>query len=295
MIIISEASSRIAPSASSRDLEIYTQAAKLQGFTVYHIPQDFSVCENAENAVCHIPEQAAETPGCWIGYIPTFERYRQIYEALALKNIRLLNSPAEHLLVQQFDKFYPKIAGLTAPSRVIARLGEVKEAVDELGFPVFLKGTVQSVKSDGWKACVAENLADAERIAGRLFSLNDRTRGKVIVRRLVKLRHTRKSAGDFPLGREYRIFVCRDKIVGLGYYWEGADELKNLTALESDRVRQLALKTAKLLAAPYVSIDVGQLENGEWLVIEVGDPQFSGISQIPILELWSNLKNVAGG
>jgi hypothetical protein len=292
MIVISEASSQIAPSASSRDLEVYTEAAKLIGFKVYYIPQDFSVCENAENAIFHIPEQSTQTPGFWIGYIPTFVRYKQIYQALLAKNIRLVNSPGEHILVQEFDKFYPKIAELTAKSKIISNLSEVKAAIDKIGLPVFLKGTIQSVKSDGWKACVAENLEEAKQIAKRLFSLDAGTRGKVIIRQLVKLKHSRKSSADFPFGREYRVFVYQNQIVGLGYYWEGDDELKTLTDSEVETVKQLALKTAKLLNVPYISIDIGQLENSDWIVIEVGDPQFSGISQIPILELWNNLKTV---
>jgi hypothetical protein len=44
----SEASSQIAPSASSRDLEIYPKAVKLIGFKVYHIPQNVSVYSLAE-------------------------------------------------------------------------------------------------------------------------------------------------------------------------------------------------------------------------------------------------------
>jgi hypothetical protein len=290
MIVISEASSQILPSASSRDLAIYSETAKLIGFQVYYIPQDFSVCENAENAVYHIPKQIRETLGCWIGYIPTFEHYQQMFEALLEKNIRLINSPDEHILIQEFDNFYPKISDLTAKSKVITDLKEVKNATVDIGFPVFLKGTIQSIKSDGWKSCVAENLESAELIAKRLFQLIARTRGKVIIRQLVKLRYSQKSSEDFPFGREYRVFIYKNQIVGFGYYWEGDDELKDLSESEKTQVKELALKTATLLDVPYISIDIGQLENGEWIVIEVGDPQFSGISQIPILELWNNLK-----
>lgn len=292
MILISEASDQIEKSASSRDLENFTRTAELIGFKVYYIPQDFSVCENAENAVAHIPLQEKETVSFWIGYIPDFQRYEDIYKALLEKNIRLVNSPEEHILIQQFDNFYPLIAEFTAKSKIISSVKEVQNAVDEIGFSVFLKGTVQSVKSDGWKACVAENLEEAEKIAKRLFSLSARTRGKVIIREILLLRHSRKNALGFPIGREFRVFVFNQKVVGLGYYWEGDDKLKNLTKSEEEEVKDLAIETSKRLKVPYVSVDVGQLENREWRVIEVGDPQFSGVSQIPFLELWNNLKKI---
>jgi hypothetical protein len=41
-----------------------------------------------------------------------------------------------------------------------------------------------------------------------------------------------------------------------------------------------------------VARDIGQLENGNRIIIEVGDPQFLGISQSLILELWNSLKVV---
>ncbi len=41
---------------------------------------------------------------------------------------------------------------------------------------------------------------------------------------------------------------------------------------------------------PHVTIDIGQVESGEWTIIEVGDGQFAGHSQIPLLELWNKLR-----
>ena len=111
------------------------------------------------------------------------------------------------------------------------------------------------------------------------------------MRRLVKLRHSRASAEGFPFGREYRAFVYHQQIVGLGYYWEGDDPLKALTEDEEQQVRALASEAARRLAVPYVAIDIGQVVSGEWIVIESGDAQFSGVSQIPLLTLWHNLRS----
>jgi hypothetical protein len=38
-------------------------------------------------------------------------------------------------------------------------------------------------------------------------------------------------------------------------------------------------------------VDIGQLETGDWIVIEVGDAQFCGLSHVPVLELWSKIKD----
>jgi hypothetical protein len=91
---------------------------------------------------------------------------------------------------------------------------------------------VQSRKSRGWRACVADTLEDLEKLTAAILELEQRSRGRVVVRKLVRLRHVRRSPSGFPLGREYRLFVFAGTILGMGYYWEGDDPLKDLTANE---------------------------------------------------------------
>jgi len=43
---------------------------------------------------------------------------------------------------------------------------------------------------------------------------------------------------------------------------------------------------------PYLVVDVGQKEDLDWIVIETGDPQFSGIVQIPHFKFWSRLQDL---
>ena len=81
--------------------------------------------------------------------------------------------------------------------------------------------------------------------------------------------------------------------MGLGYYWEGEDPLKSLSPSEEDQVRALAIEAAARLDAPYIAIDIGQLDDGSWIVIETGDAQFSGVSQIPLLQLWNQLAQIS--
>ena len=65
-----------------------------------------------------------------------------------------------------------------------------------------------------------------------------------------------------------------------------------LSSRESKQVLELALLASQRLNIPYVAVDIGQLETGEWIVIEVSDAQFAGVSHIPYLELWNNLKEI---
>ena len=289
MIALSEASPQVPPSASASDIRRMTEAARLTGCQVYYIPQDFSRCETAENALAYVPAQEQETPCVWIGYIPTADRYQAMYAAALGKNIRLLNDPGQHLDAQEFDRAYAKLGSLTPASVMITSEDECDAAVAHLGLPVFVKGVVQSRKSRGWKACVAESADELRLLCRHLLSLEGRSRGRVVVRKLAKLRHCRTSAGDFPLGREYRVFLLHGQVLGWGYYWEGDDPLRELSADEKQTVLSLAAEAASRVGTPYICVDIGQMEDGEWIVIETGDAQFSGVSQVSLLPLWSRL------
>jgi hypothetical protein len=81
--------------------------------------------------------------------------------------------------------------------------------------------------------------------------------------------------------------VLNDTVVGCGYYWEGNDPLMHLNESEKTDVLNLALESARRLKVPFIAVDIGQLEDESWMVIEVNDGQFAGLSQIPALPLWN--------
>lgn len=288
MIILSESTEEIELSASAIENQQMTQAAQLLGCKIYYIPRNFERCETAENALYHVPKYQEEVTGVWIGFIPEFERYQAIYNAAISKNIKLINTPSEHKKGIEFDLFYPCLQGLTPESFIITSKEECFEAGNKLGFPVFVKGAVQSKKQKGWKSCVANNQDELFQLTQYLLKLKYGSRGKIIVRKLVKLRYQRLAPNGFPMGREFRIFIYQQNIVGWGYYWDGSDDLSKLSSQEEKEVLELALLASQRLNIPYVAVDIGQLETGEWIVIEVSDAQFAGISHISHLELWNN-------
>jgi hypothetical protein len=292
MIVLTENADQLPPSASARDIAASTNAAKLVGCQVFHIPPDFSECGDAEGALWMVPKFAERRLGIWIGYIPPLERYAQIYDAALVKGIQLVNAPAQHRVAEEFDSAYPLLGGLTPESVIIYNEAECEAAAEQLGLPIFIKGAVQSRKSRGWKACVAETVDEVRRLTKALLELENRSRGRVVLRKVVALRHTRRSGEGFPLGREYRVFIYRGEVLGMGYYWEGDDPMKALAAEEESQVRTLALEAAARLQVPYVAIDIGQLGDGNWIVIEAGDAQFSGVSQIPLLQLWHRIAGI---
>ena len=96
MIILSESLEQLEPSTAVRDLKLIIDAAELLGCKIYYRHPDFERCETAENALAHIPKYDKEITGIWVGYIPEFERYQAIYNAVQDKGIKKINSPLQH-------------------------------------------------------------------------------------------------------------------------------------------------------------------------------------------------------
>jgi hypothetical protein len=293
LVVLSEASFTDRSSINGRELNAITDAARLFGCRVYPLPPNFDICETAENAFAYVPTFDTLQLGIWVGYIPTPERYTAIYEAALTRNIRLVNTPDQYQTAMEFDRFYPLLGDLTPKSRIVTTPEQVATAASELGFPLFVKGAVKSNKEQGWRACVAETMPELISIADDLFVREQRSRGRVILRTLARLRTIATDYQAFPLGREYRVFVYQNCVLAYGFYWdEYADSIK-LIATEEQAIQTLAFEAARRVGTPFIAVDIGQLESGNWIVIEVGDGQFSGLSQVPVLELWSQLKDLS--
>jgi len=293
LVVLSEASFTDRSSINGRELNAITDAARLFGCRVYPLPPNFDICDTAENAFAYIPTFDTLQLGIWVGYIPTPERYTAIYEAALTRNIRLVNTLDQYQTAMEFDRFYPLLGDLTPKSRIITAPDQVATAASELGFPLFVKGAVKSNKEQGWRACVAETMPELISIADDLFVREQRSRGRVILRTLARLRTIATDYQAFPLGREYRVFVYQNCVLAYGFYWdEYADSIK-LSSGEQQAIQTLAVEAARRVGTPFIAVDIGQLESGDWIVIEVGDGQFSGLSQVPVFELWSQLKDLS--
>lgn len=291
LVVLSEASFTDQSSINGRELNAITEAARLFGCRVYRLPPNFDLCETADNALAYVPVFDDVLPGIWVGYIPAAERYAAIYEAALTRNVRLVNTPDEYQTAMEFDRFYPLLNELTPESRIVTAPDQVVTAAEQLGFPLFVKGAVKSNKEEGWSACVASTTSELTAITDSLFAWEQRSRGRVVLRRLATLRTIATDYQSFPLGREYRVFVYQNDVLAYGFYWDEYADTVNLKPDEEQIIRALATEAARRVGTPFVAVDIAQLEAGDWIVIEVGDGQFSGLSQVSVLELWSKLKD----
>lgn len=289
MIVLSEAHVADRHSINDRELNSITEAARLFGCRVYPLPPSDASAETIAQAFAYVP--AFDTPqlGIWVGYIPTPERYTMVYQAALANNIHLVNTPAQYQTAMEFDRFYPLLGELTPLSRVITTRDQLETAANAVGFPIFVKGAVKSNKEQGWQACVATTMVELIALTNSVLAQPHLSRGRVILRKLVPLRTIATDYQAFPLGREYRVFVYQNRVLAYGFYWDEYADSTRLSSAEEQAICSLAVDAAQRVGTPLIAVDIGQLASGDWIVIEVGDGQFSGLSQVPVLELWSKL------
>lgn len=291
LVVFVEQSTR-ETSVNAHELQQVTEIAKLYGCRVFSIPRNLDEIGTADDALAYVPRFDEAVPAVWIGYIPTIEYYQAIYDAGLKKNVRLVNTLEQHRTAMEFDRFYPLIADLTPKSVFIDGMSQLERIADELIFPVFVKGAVKSNKDQGWDAVIANDLTELRTLVQSTMQNAYRTRGKVIIRELVKLRTVATDVNGFPIGREYRAFVYEQDILDYGFYWDEYDDTYPLSSDDRESIRALAVDTARRVDVPFVSVDLAQVESGQWIVIEIGDGQFSGLSQISPLRLWQKLSQI---
>ena len=276
-------------SINGREQHLMAETARTFGCRIYPLPVDLEEIGGAANALANVRTSDPFSPAVWIGYIPTSDRYAQVHAAALAKRVVLLNTPEEFQTAMEFDRFYPRLAELTPESITVSELHGLESAAEHLGFPIFVRGMIKSNKDQGPGGVFAADPQQLHQIAAALIDRPARSRGKVALRRMVRLRSVAIDPHGFPLGREYRLFVYRGQVLAYGFYWDEYKDSYALSALDKRDLVGLAEEAARRVGTPYLSVDVGQLEDGSWTVIEVGDGQFSGLSQVSVLELWSRL------
>ena len=290
MVVVLSEDSFVDPNTiNGRELRSIVEGARLLGCRIYSIPLDFDECGTAEDALAYLPDFDMPVVAIWAGYIPSVERYTAIFDAAAAKGVYLINTPSQHQTAMEFDKFYPLLGDMTPVSVVVSNLDDLHTVEERLQFPMFVRGAVKSNKDQGLAACVARESGELVAIARKLMTREGRSRGKIIARRLVKFRTVATDAQSFPISREYRAFVYRGSVLAYGFYWDEYEDCIALTSADKEAVKALSIEATRRIGTPFVAVDVGQLENGDWIVIEVSDGQFAGLSHITVFELWSKL------
>lgn len=231
----------------------------------------------------YLPESAR----C-IARVGAIADYQQFFDTLSTAGLSLINEPDQSRRANNLQIWAPLLADLTPATLVFDGAVDVARVEDELGYPLFVK-TVQQTLGHRRDLAFVDDREGLLRSITAYRSAPTLAGQALAIRKRVPLRKLKQQgpAERVPACVEYRVFLLYGSIVGLGAYWtEGRS--KNLDAHEEE-VRTLALQVHARLQVPFLTVDIGQLEDGSFSVIETNDAQECGYAGIEPHSLWENV------
>lgn len=106
----------------------------------------------------------------------------------------------------------------------------------------------------------------------------------------VPLRRLERQGGS-TLWRAYRLFVLDADVLALGPSHVSEDPFGALTERDERELRALAHEAARRTRVPWLCVDAGQLESGDWRVLKTADPCCSELAAVNPRDLLGALAN----
>lgn len=239
------------------------------------------------------------------GWMLSPQQYETLYKKLLEENYYLINNPQEYKHCHYFIENYNKIENTTphsewlrqedlTPENIINILGKFGEK------PIIIKDYVKSRKHEWNEAFFIPNAQDTESALKVINTFIERQgeglSGGIVLRKFEKLKFlTNHSKSNMPLDIEFRIFFFEGKPLQIQYYWDERATESSLFINEGYYNMPLPnidkfINIAKTIQSNFFTMDIAQKENGEWIIIELGDGQVSGLSdKVNILEFYNGL------
>jgi hypothetical protein len=270
-------------SPQARQLRVAVEAARQSDLRVVPLPWPYPAADDV------LPDHLPGDLAAYCGPIPQRpEHYASLERALATRGVRLVNTASASEQATRIERWHELLGELTART-VILRGPADLPAAGSLGLPLFVKGLVKSAKELGLEACLAR---DAQALEQRARSAWKREQ-TVVAREYLPLRYTGETVMGFPHGREYRFILLDRVVLSRAFYWDGPDPFAS-SFHDDAPPAALAVAAAERLDARLLAVDIGQLQDGSWRVIEVGDAQHTALGHIAPHLYWTKLRERLG-
>lgn len=254
------------------------------GFDMMFIHFDRLLERGARHATLRM--QAAPQPRhvVYRGWMLTTSQYRDLYEVLAEKQYFLINTPEQYQICHELPKALPYIVDHT-PRTIYKKMNETQDLEDLLAqahvfgsAAVIIKDYVKSEKHHWDTACYVPDARDEKRLREtilRFIQLRGHLLNEgIVIREFIPLKTlTLHSKSGMPLTEEYRLFFLHQQLLDVIVYWEeGAYSaaLPDTTLFEN---------LATSIDNNFFTMDIARREDGNWVVIELGDGQVSGLPE----------------
>lgn len=283
----------MSPKSVDADFKEEHQAAEKAGFETALYSHEALEKGNHSEALRQLSMRSSSQRTLLRGWMLPGELYASFYENLGQRNYQLETNPKAYEEAHYLPLAWPHIQGHTARS-AWTRSDSPDEAWQLYqsfkSKPAIIKDWVKSAKSRWHEACyIPANTAEQgfheitknfRNERGRLFN-----RGTVL-REFLPLRRTGEDLRGQPIVDETRLFFWQHQLLV-------RPRPRSPGPLDQEK---LWLQVVSRFASPFLSMDIAQLEDGTWRIIEVGDGGVSGLpSGLDPQDFYENLKKAIGG
>jgi hypothetical protein len=269
------------PARVDPDFESERSAALEAGAECQLIDLEALAAGNPVRAVRRVAEQAEPRLAIYRGWMLEPAKYGALFEALRSRGVELIDTPEGYVTAHHLPLAYAWLKGRTPPSVWLDSPSgyapeRVAQALAAFGTaPVIVKDYVKSQKHYWHEACFipdASKIDHAMRVVQRFIELQDgMPEGGLVFRAFVQLAPAgAHPKSGMPLSREWRLFALDGKPLACAGYWTSDGE-------PPSEVVEDFCALARSMPTRFLSMDLALTAANEWIVIEVGSAQVSGL------------------
>lgn len=203
------------------------------------------------------------------GWMMKPEQYKDFYNLLLGKNIRLVTEPEQYKLMHVFPNVYDSLKEDTAKMEIYPLHGQIDVERLKTSFERFMvKDYVKSVKGTDFPKYFDRSITQEEfdkwmqvfyKYRGNLLT------GGICIKEFFDLKYYGKRTN------EYRVFYINHEIATVSR--------NSAQGIYTPLPPQELIDKYKNLNSNYYTVDYAELEDGTWKILEAGDGQVSGLSE----------------
>jgi hypothetical protein len=281
------------------DFQREFECAKANGFEIILFNFDaLTSNDNPQSSTKRIKSNEGVATAIYRGWMLTPNQYYILYQNLLLKNYKLINTVIEyqncHYLPDSLKFIEAKtphtiFEKLTNPSSIDTLIRKAKVLGNK---PVIIKDFVKSEKHYWETAYFVYDVSDTEKLKQTINNFiqlrSSYLNEGIVIREFLELNDLAiHSKSGMPLKEEYRLFFCKNNLIGIYDYWEEGEY-----HLSKPDMREFEI-VARNIESNFFTMDIARKKNGELVIIELGDGQVSGLpDRVDKNEFYEKLRNV---
>lgn len=231
------------------------------------------------------------------GWMLTVQQYEHLFTALSARGFSLINSPDQYRNAHCLPQWYPLLESETALSMWSDGIPDDKQLtllLDQFGghTPLLVKDWVKSRKHEWLEACYIPDSSDREQALGVIRTFIDRQDtelvGGVVLREYLPLMMigSHQTSG-MPLAVEVRVFCFWHQPLVQVSYWSGCE-------CQDEADYHHLVEACQCIDSNFFTVDLAQKKDGNYVIIEIGDGQVSGLQGLDPSIFYDALSKQAG-